>query len=147
MTQLAGSQLEVRYCIEDPKNLFGTSIYSGKNQPPGCQNTLGQPTATASVGPPLRKIKYINKLLRNKKFMLDEMPQQNASKLAIFLEYENPRSFFHFMLLFSSYKCPGLRRHRQGHSLENKIKQHEMRNDVGFQFSYPQNLANFDAFC
>ena len=28
--------------------------------------------------------------------MLDEMFQQNASKFAIFLEYENPRSLFHF---------------------------------------------------
>ena len=31
--------------------------------------------------------------------MLDEMTKRNASKFAIFLEYENPRSFFlfHFM--------------------------------------------------
>ena len=28
--------------------------------------------------------------------MLDEMFQQNASKFAILLEYENPRSFFRF---------------------------------------------------
>ena len=28
--------------------------------------------------------------------MLDEMFQQNASKFAIFLEYENPHSFFRF---------------------------------------------------
>ena len=28
--------------------------------------------------------------------MLDEMFQQNASNLALFLEYENLRSFFHF---------------------------------------------------
>ena len=35
-------------------------------------------------------------LFRKKRFMLDEMFQQNASKFAIFLEYENPRSFFHF---------------------------------------------------
>ena len=32
-------------------------------------------------------------------FMLDEMFQQNASKFAIFLEYENPRSFFQIVLL------------------------------------------------
>ena len=28
--------------------------------------------------------------------MLDEMFQQNVTKFAILLEYENPRSFFHF---------------------------------------------------
>ena len=41
-------------------------------------------------------------LFRNKRFMLDEMFQRNASKFAIFLEYENPCSFFHFVLLFFS---------------------------------------------
>ena len=35
-------------------------------------------------------------LFRNKRFMLDEMFQRNVSKFAIFLEYENPHSFFHF---------------------------------------------------
>ena len=35
-------------------------------------------------------------LFRNKRFMLDEMFQRNASKFAIFLEYENPCSFFRF---------------------------------------------------
>ena len=41
-------------------------------------------------------------LFRNKRFMLDEMFQRNASKFAIFLEYKNPCSFFvfHFMLLY-----------------------------------------------
>ena len=33
-------------------------------------------------------------LFRNKRFMLDEMFQQNASKFAIFLKYENLDSFF-----------------------------------------------------
>ena len=37
-------------------------------------------------------------LFRNKRFMLDEMYQQNASKFDKFLEYENPHSFFfHFV--------------------------------------------------
>ena len=30
--------------------------------------------------------------------MLDEMPQENASRLAIFLENENPCSFFTFFI-------------------------------------------------
>ena len=37
-----------------------------------------------------------NRLFRNKRFMIDEVFQQNASKFAIFLEYKNPHSFFHF---------------------------------------------------
>ena len=32
-------------------------------------------------------------LFKNKRFMLDEIFQQNASKFAIILEYENPCSF------------------------------------------------------
>ena len=35
-------------------------------------------------------------LFRNKKFMLDEMALWKDSKFAILLEYENPRSFFHY---------------------------------------------------
>ena len=42
------------------------------------------------------KILLIGILFRNKRLMLDEMLQQNTSKFAIFLEYENPYSFFHF---------------------------------------------------
>ena len=41
-------------------------------------------------------------LFRNKRFMLDEMTSQNASKFTIFLDYENPNIFFsvfHFELL------------------------------------------------
>ena len=57
-------------------------------------------------------------LFRNKKFMLDEKLQGNASKFAIFLEYENP--FFLFFIscnfIFSPNECPGLCRHRPGHS-------------------------------
>ena len=33
-------------------------------------------------------------------FVLDEMFQQNASKFAIFLAYENPCSIFHFLQLY-----------------------------------------------
>ena len=44
---------------------------------------------------------------RKKKLMVYEMFQQNASKFAIFLEYENPHSFvppfsFHLILLYFS---------------------------------------------
>ena len=33
-------------------------------------------------------------LFRNKRFMLDEMTEQNTSKLALFLEYKNLCRFF-----------------------------------------------------
>ena len=44
-----------------------------------------------------------NTLFRNKRFMLDEMTWQNASKFAIFYVYENPKMLFPFRatLLFS----------------------------------------------
>ena len=38
-------------------------------------------------------------LFRNKRFMLDEMTQRNASKFAIFYEYENPKMLFPFIIL------------------------------------------------
>ena len=49
-------------------------------------------------------------LIRNKKFLLDEMTQRNASKFALFYIYENPKFFsiFHFVLLyFFPNECPG----------------------------------------
>ena len=52
-------------------------------------------------------------LFRNKRFMLDEMCQQNASKFAILLEYKNPCWFFRFsfraiVLYFFPNVFPGL---------------------------------------
>ena len=41
-------------------------------------------------------------LFKNKRFMLDEMFQRNASKFAVLLEYENPCSFSGFSLFFIS---------------------------------------------
>ena len=35
-------------------------------------------------------------LFRKKRFEINFFVQQNASKFAIFIEKENPRSFFHF---------------------------------------------------
>ena len=64
-------------------------------------------------------------LFRNKRFMLDEMFQQNTSKSAILLEYENPCSFFCFSFcatLFFPIECPGLSQHSPGHSVGEKIK-------------------------
>ena len=43
-------------------------------------------------------ISYIVSLFRNKRFMLDEMTWQNASKFAIFYIYENPKLIFPFFI-------------------------------------------------
>ena len=37
-------------------------------------------------------------LIRNKRFLLDEMTRQNASKFAIFYIYENPKLLFPFFI-------------------------------------------------
>ena len=73
------------------------------------------------------------------------MVQQNASKFAIFLEYKNPWSIFHFVLLyFSPNECPGVCRNRLG---KNKVAPNEKRkNYVGFQFSYSKSMTNFEVF-
>ena len=77
------------------------------------------------------------------------MLQRNATKLVILLEYENPRSFFHFMLqlYFPPNECPGLCRHRPQHSLAGKNK--VAQNEKGKKFcgiSYSKNMENFEAF-
>ena len=61
-------------------------------------------------------------LFRNERFMLDEMLKQNASKFAIHLEYENPRSFSFFILcyfIFFPNECPW------SMSTKNKVAQNE----------------------
>ena len=58
-------------------------------------------------------------LFRNKGFLVNLKTKRNASKFAMFMEKENPCSFFVFhleQLSFSPYECPGLCRHRPGHS-------------------------------
>ena len=56
---------------------------------------------------------------------------------------------FHFkQLSFFPYECPGLCRHRPGHSLVKKIKLLEMKNENNYinRFTYYKNIANFEAF-
>ena len=45
-------------------------------------------------------------LFTNKRFILDEMFQQNTSKLAIFLECENQCTFFILTFISQKYECP-----------------------------------------
>ena len=51
---------------------------------------------------------------RNKRFILDEMTWQNASKLSIFYIYENPNLLFPFFIsfyfIFSPNECPGVKK-------------------------------------
>ena len=59
-------------------------------------------------------------LLQISEFVLDKKLQQNASKFAIFYIFENPKVLF--LLFISCYfiflpnECPGLCRHKPGHS-------------------------------
>ena len=58
-------------------------------------------------------------LFRNKRCLVNLKTKRNASKFAMFMEKENPCSFFIFhleQLSFFPYECPGLCRHRPGHS-------------------------------
>ena len=68
-----------------------------------------------------RKMAHIlnQSLFRKKRFKINFFVRQNASKFAIFIEKENPNSFFVFhleQLSFFPYECPGLCWHRPGHS-------------------------------
>ena len=54
------------------------------------------------------KYLYMYTLLRNKRFMLDEMTQRSASKFAIFYIYENPKLLFDFSFSCYANECPGL---------------------------------------
>ena len=49
--------------------------------------------------------------------------------------------FILFYFIFSSNECPGLCRHRPGHSLGVKSKQHKMKN-----MYYSKNMENYEAF-
>ena len=59
--------------------------------------------------------------------------QRNAF---IFYIYENPKLLFLFLIscyyVFLQNECPGLCRHRQGHSLGKNIKLHEMENEKNY---------------
>ena len=59
--------------------------------------------------------------------------------------------FFSFFIssnfIFFTNECPGLCRHKPGHSLVKKIKLNEIKNEKKLHgFSYYKNIANFEAF-
>ena len=79
-------------------------------------------------------------------YKLDEMFQQNASKYAIFLEYENTSSFFHFVLYYLIFECPGLCQQKPEHSLaeKNKVTQNEKQKNLhGFSVFKFQKYGKF----
>ena len=84
-------------------------------------------------------------------FVLNEMLCRNASKFAIFLEYESPNRYFHFELVlwiliqwmpwFMSKYRPG---YPQVIAAWSKV---EMKNETNyFGFLYSKNMANFEVF-
>ena len=82
-----------------------------------------------------------------KRFLLDEMFHQNASKFAIFLEYENPHSFFSFCATLCFSLINALVYGRPEHSLGEEIQYQEMvKRKKLCGFSYSKNMANFEAF-
>ena len=50
-----------------------------------------------------RKYIDISLLFRNERFMLDEMTRQNASKIAIFYVYENPKFFSNVYIKYGKF--------------------------------------------
>ena len=83
--------------------------------------------------------------------MFDEMTEQNASKFAVFLEYENPYSFFSFFIScyhFFPNECLGLCQHRPeqcSESIHGKIKL-ALKEKALPGFSYSNNMANYEPF-
>ena len=83
----------------------------------------------------------------NKHLFSTLMPQRNASKFAIFLQYENPHSFFNFSFYatFPPNECPGQWPHNSIREKENKVAWNEKQKNL-CGFSYSKNIANFGAF-
>ena len=83
------------------------------------------------------------------RFMLDEMFQQITSKSAILHIIQKPMQFFlsffiSYFFIFPTNECPGLYRHRPGHSLGEIIKLHKRKKTyMGFLL---KKMANFEPF-
>ena len=72
-------------------------------------------------------------LFRNKRFMLDEMTQRNASKFVIFYIYQNPMLLFQFFIS-CNFVFPPMNARA---FIREKIKQPKMKNGKSnFGFSY-----------
>ena len=94
---------------------------------------------------------YINStLFRKKRFALNFLTKRNASKFAMFMEKENPCSFFHFSfqvtLSLTFINALIYVDIDQGiHKGKMKVALNEKRKKLhGFSFSI--NIANFEAF-
>ena len=89
-------------------------------------------------------------LFRKKRFEINFFVRQNASKFAIFIEKENPPSFFRFhfeQLRVFSYECPGLCDINRGiHRVKLKNALNENRKKLR-RFSFSINMTNYETFC
>ena len=89
-------------------------------------------------------------LFKNKRFILNLMPQQNASKFAIFYKYKNPKLIFPFFILcYLIFFSNGLCSHRPGNSLGEKSKvawNEKWKNLHGHGYLYSKIMENFEAF-
>ena len=75
--------------------------------PPSVEKRVKTKARTEASAPAETQQGLPLRILTNKKFMLDAMTQRTASKFAIFLEYENPHSFFIlcYYFIFSLNEC------------------------------------------
>ena len=93
---------------------------------------------------------YIHHSSKKKRFKINFFVRQNASKFAIFIEKENPPSFFRFhfeQLRVFSYECPGLCDINRGiHRVKLKNALNENRKKLR-RFSFSINMTNYETFC
>ena len=84
---------------------------------------------------------------RNKRFALNKMFQQNASKFAIFYFQANSCGLFHSSFLATlQYECPDLC-HRAGYSYGKNVKWHKMKNEINYMnLSVNKIQQKFEAF-
>ena len=85
-----------------------------------------------------------NTLFRKNRFALNFLTQRNASKFAMFMEKENPSSFFHFCIdckISSSMSTQT----RAFIRVKLKVALNEKRKKL-LGFSFCINIANFEAF-
>ena len=68
-------------------------------------------------------------LLKNKRFLLQFWPHQNLLYLIYIWKPQSSFFILRYFICFP-YECPGLYRHRPGHSLERKINSHEMKKQI-----------------
>ena len=81
------------------KGEFKFSVYfCGKNNKEKLNNNVPEQVLKKASLPTMFASTFICTLFRNKRFILNLIPQQNASKFAIIYEYKNPKLLFPFFI-------------------------------------------------